>query len=65
MIAVEPNRIAMLQPAKGDICLNEDGQKFKVMVATNKGLFLDTYEGKGKATFFAFTGNLASPTEQG
>lgn len=63
MIAIDLNRLAMIQPKKGDILLNEDEQKFIVTVSTTKALFCEPYEGKRKPTLFAYTGNLAQSTD--
>jgi hypothetical protein len=60
MIILEHERLALLTPQKGMIFANEHGQKFKVTQSTNKALFAEPYEGKGKATFFAYTGDIPS-----
>lgn len=64
MIAIELNRLAMLQPKQGDVFVNEDCQKFIVTVSTNKAIFADLYEGKKKASFFGFTGSLSTPPQE-
>lgn len=63
MIILELNRIAALTPKKGDIFVNEHGQKFRVNIATDKALFSEPYEGKKPATFFGYTGQLNQESE--
>lgn len=58
LMGLEPFRISMLTPRPGDIGLNEHGQKFKLMISSEKMITVEPYEGKKKPTFFVYTGKL-------
>lgn len=58
LIAMEPFRIGLLTPKAGDIGLNEHGQKFKLLISSEKLITLSPYAGKSKASFFVFMGKL-------
>ena len=63
MILVEPFRFSLLIE-KGAIVVNEDLQKFKVILNSQKVIKLETYDGKKPPTMFVFMGNIPeSPGE--
>lgn len=64
MIAIEPQRITALNIESGSILVNEDNQKFRVLHNTKAVVTLEPYEGKRKATYFAYMGQLPEqPTD--
>jgi hypothetical protein len=64
MIAIEPQRVTALNYETGSILVNEDGQKFRVVRNTRAVIMIEPYEGRQKATFFAFMGQLPEqPTD--
>jgi hypothetical protein len=64
MIAIEPQRVTALNYETGSIFINEDGQKFRVVRNTKAVVMLEPYEGRRKATYFAFMGPLPEqPTD--
>jgi hypothetical protein len=63
MIVVEPFRTEMLTPSKGMIGINEQGQKFKVMIASRRLITLEPYEGRVKESFFVYMGEIPEPKE--
>lgn len=58
LIAMEPFRMGLLTPSRGDIGVNEHGQKFKLLISSEKLITLQPYEGKNRAVFFVFMGKL-------
>lgn len=55
---MEPFRIGMLTPGRGDIGINEHGQRFKILITSDKLITLQPYEGRNKPVFFIFMGKL-------
>lgn len=58
LIAMEPFRMGLLTPARGDIGVNEHGQKFKLLISSEKLITLEPYKGKNRPVFFVFMGKL-------
>jgi hypothetical protein len=63
MIAIEPQRITALNYESGDILINEHGQKFKVIRNTKAIVIVEPFEGKRKASHFAYMGELPQPSD--
>ena len=60
MILREPNRVAPLCLEKGTIVVNEDGQKFRVVLNSLKVIGYEPYAGKKQPTWFCYMGDLPS-----
>lgn len=65
LIAMEPFRISLLTPNRGDIGINEHGQKFKLLISSEKMITIEPYEGKRKPSFFIYTGKLPGDDQEG
>ena len=60
MILVEPFRFSPIAMQDGVIVVNENLQKFKVCMVSGKGVMLETYNGRLKASLFVYMGELPS-----
>ena len=58
MITVESHRTTPLALVKGQIVVNEDGQRFKVVRNLVQVITLEPYDGKKQPTFFCFMGTV-------
>lgn len=62
--AMEPFRIGLLNPTRGDIGINEHSQKFRLLISSEKLVTIEPYEGKKKPVFFIYTGKLPGEEQE-
>lgn len=63
MILAEPFRFCLPALSVGKIAINEDGQKFKIVISSSKFVKLEPYEGKKNHDVVVFMGVLPTESE--
>lgn len=65
MLTMESHRFTPLALVKGQIAINEDGQKFRVTYNLVQVVSLVPYDGKKQPTFFCYMGAIPNEEKTG